>query len=81
MGSESPVSPTTFSRLPYFCVPLLPDSRPSWCCFHLQVNQEDKKPGFNFQTVPKLNILVHFLAFFLAGDHWDPMKIITGQFS
>ena len=80
-GSESPVSPTTFSRLPYFCAPLPPDSRPSLCCFHLQVNQEDQKPGFNFQTVPKLNILVHFLAFLLAGDHWDPMKVITGQFS
>ena len=80
-GSESPVSPTTFSRLPYFCAPLPPDSRPSLCCSRLQVNQEDQKPGFNFQTVPKLNILVHFLAFVLAGDHWDPMKVITGQFS
>ena len=41
-GSESPVSPTTFSRLPYFCVPLPPDSRPSLCCSRLKFNQ----PGF-----------------------------------
>ena len=66
-GSESPASRTTFSRLPYFCAPLPPDSRPSLCYSRLQVNQEDQKPGFNFQTVPKLNILVHFLAFALAG--------------
>ena len=47
----------------------------------LQVSQEDQKPGFNFQTVPKLNILVRFLAFVLAGGHWVPIKVITGQFS
>ena len=35
--------------------------------------------GFNFQTVPKLNILVRFLAFVSAGDHWVPMKVITGH--
>ena len=64
--------PCTFSRLPYFCAPLPPDSRPSLCCFHLQVNQEDQKPGFNFQTVPKLNILVHFLVFVLAGGLLGP---------
>ena len=51
------------SRFPYFYALLSPDSHPSWCCSRLQVNQEDQKPGFNFQTVPKLNILVHFLAF------------------
>ena len=62
-GSESPASRTMFSHLPYFYAPLSPDSYPSLCCSHLQVNQEDQKPGFNFQTVPKLNILVHFLAF------------------
>ena len=47
----------------------------------LQVSQEDQKPGFNFQTVPKLNILVRFLAFVLAGGHWVPIKVTTGQFS
>ena len=26
-----------------------------------EVNQEDQKPWFNFPTVPKSNILVHFL--------------------
>ena len=62
-GSESPASRTMFSHLPYFYATLSPDSHPSLCCSHLQVNQEDQKPGFNFQTVPKLNILVHFLAF------------------
>ena len=41
----------------------------------------DQKPGFNFQTVPKLNVLVHFLAFASARDHWFPMKVATGQFS
>ena len=60
--------PCTFSRLPYFCAPLPPDSRPSLCCSRLQVNQ----PGFNFQTVPKLNILVHFLVFVLAGGLLGP---------
>ena len=60
--------PYTFSRLPYFCVPLPPDSHPSLCCSRLQVNQ----PGFNFQTVPKLNILVHFLVFVLAGGLLGP---------
>ena len=62
-GSESPASRTMFSHLPYFYAPLSPDSHPSLCCSRLQVNQEDQKPGFNFQTVPKLNILIHFLAF------------------
>ena len=70
--SESPASRTTFSRLPYFCAPLPPDSRPSLCCSRLQVNQEDQRPGFNFQTVPKLNILFHFLAFVLAGGSLVP---------
>ena len=41
----------------------------------------DQKPGFNFQTVPKLNVLVHFLAFASARDLWFPMKVATGQFS
>ena len=49
--------PCTFSRLPYFCAPLPPDSRPSLCCSCLQVNQDDQKPGFNFQTVPKLKVV------------------------
>ena len=40
-GSESSASRTTFYRLPYLCAPLPPDSRPSLCCFRLQVNQED----------------------------------------
>ena len=62
-GSKSPASPTMFSHLPYFYSPLSPDSQPSLCCSRLQVNQEDQKPGFNFQNVLKLNILVHFLAF------------------
>ena len=62
-GSESFASRTTFSRLPYFCAPLLTDSRPLLCYSRLQVNEEDQKPGFNFQTVPKLNVLVRFLAF------------------
>ena len=66
-GSESPASRTTFSRLPYFCAPLPPDSRSSLCCSRLQVYQKDQKPGFNFQTAQKLNILVHFLACALAG--------------
>ena len=42
---------------------------------------EDQKPGFNFQTLPKRNILVHFLALFWQENHWVPMKVITGQFS
>ena len=79
--SESSASRTTFYRLPYLCSPLPPDSHPSLCFSRLQVNQEDQKPGFNFQTVPKLNIVVHFLAFFWRGDHRFPMKVITGQFS
>ena len=62
-GFESPASRTIFSHLPYFYTLLSPDSHPSLCCSRLQVDQEDQKPGFNFQTVPKLNILVHFLAF------------------
>ena len=70
--SESPASRTTFSRLPYFCAPLPPDSRPLLCCSRLQVNQEDQKSGFNFQTEPKLNVLVHFLAFVLAGGSLVP---------
>ena len=49
------------SRLPPFIVLLC-----------LQVNQEDQKPGFNFQTVPKLNIIVHLLAFVLAGGPLGP---------
>ena len=32
----------------------------------LQVNQEDQKAGFNFQTMPKLNILVHFPVHFFV---------------
>ena len=48
------------------------DSRPSLCCSSLQVNQEDQKLGFNFQTVLKLNIVVHFLALFLAGGSLGP---------
>ena len=71
-GSESPAFRTTFSRPPYFCASLPPDSRPSLCCSRLQVNQEDQKPGFNFQTVPKLDILVRFLAFVLAGGSLIP---------
>ena len=67
-GSQSPASRTTFSRLPYFCAPLSHDSHPSLCCSRLQVNQEDQKPGFTFQTVPKRNILVYFLAFVWAGS-------------
>ena len=70
--SESPASPTTFSRLPYFCALLPPDSRPSLCSSRLQVNQVDQKSGFNFQTEPKLNVLVHFLAFILAGGSLVP---------
>ena len=56
------------SRLPPFIVLLC-----------LQVNQEDQKPGFNFQTVHKLNIFVHFLAFVSAWDYWVPVKVITGH--
>ena len=33
---------------------------------------EDQKPGFNFQTLPKRNILVHFLAFVLARESLGP---------
>ena len=73
-GSESPAFRTTFSRPPYFCAPLPPDSRPSLCCSRLQVTQEDQKPGFNFQTVPKLDMLVRFLAFVLAGGSLIPDK-------
>ena len=51
-----------------FCAPLSHDSHPSLCCSRLQVNQEDQKPGFTFQTVPKRNILVYFLAFVWAGS-------------
>ena len=58
-----PHSPTSHT----FCAPLSHDSHPSLCCSCLQVNQEDQKLRFNFQIVPKLNILVHFLAFVLAG--------------
>lgn len=79
-GSEFPASRATFSCLTYFCAPLPPDSRPSLCCSRLKVNQEDQKLGFNFQTVLKLNILVHFLAFVLAGDPWFPMKVTTDLF-
>ena len=71
-GPESSASRTTLSRLPQFCAPLPPDSHPSLCCSCLQLNQEDQKPGFNFQTWPKLNILVHFLAFVLAGGSLGP---------
>ena len=71
-GSESPASRTTFSRLPYVCAPLPPDSRPSLCCSRLQVNQEDQKLRFNFQTVPKINIRVHSPAFVLAGGSLGP---------
>ena len=80
--SEFPASRTTFSRLPYFCALFPPYFCPSLCCSRLQANQEDQKPRFNFQDVPKLNILVHFLAFVLAGGgHWFLMKVTTGQFS
>ena len=34
-GSESSASRTTFSRLPYFCPPLPPDSHPSLSCSRL----------------------------------------------
>ena len=71
-GSESPASRTAFSRLPYVCAPLPPDSHPSWCCSRLQVNQEDQKLRFNFQTVPKINIRVHSPAFVLAGGSLGP---------
>ena len=41
----------------------------------LQVNQEDQKAGFNFQTMPKLNILVHFPVHFfvqwVSTNYWD----------
>ena len=73
-ASESPASHTTFSHLLYFCAPMPPNSHPSLCCSRLQVNQEDQKPGFNFQTVPKLNILVNFLAFVLAGGSLGPRR-------
>ena len=72
LKSEFPASRTTFSRLPYFCAPLPPYFCPSLGCSRLQVNQEDQKPRFNFQDVPKLNILVHFLAFVLAGGSLVP---------
>ena len=63
-GFESPASRTIFSHLPYFYTLLSPDSHPSLCCSRLQVNQEDQnQKNQKFQTVPKLNILVHFLAF------------------
>ena len=62
-GQSLLLPPTMFSHLPYFYAPLSPDSHPSLSCSRLQVNQEDQKPWFNFQTMPKLNILVHFLAF------------------
>ena len=70
--SESPAPRTAFSRLPYVCAPLPPDPHPSLCCSRLQVNQEDKKPKFNFQTVPILNILVRFVAFVLARGSSGP---------
>ena len=54
----------------YIFGPLPLDSHPSLRCSHLQVNQEDQKPKFNFQSVLKLNIIVHFLAFVLVGDPW-----------
>ena len=41
-----------------------------------------RNPGLTFKLCQNLtffNILVHFLAFVLAGDHWVPMKVITGQ--
>ena len=41
----------------------------------LQVNQEDQKAGFNFQTMPKLNILVHFPVHFfvqwVSTNYWN----------
>ena len=70
--SESPAPRTAFSRLPYVCAPLPPDPHPSLCCSRRQVNQEDKKPKFNFQTVPILNILVRFVAFVLARGSSGP---------
>ena len=54
---------------PYFYTPLPHDPHPLLCCSRLQ---EDQRPGFNFQTVPKLNFLVHFLAFVLAGESLGP---------
>ena len=72
-GSESPASRTMFSHLPYFYALLSPDSHPSLCFSHLQVNLEDQKPGFYFQTVPKLNIIVHFLA--LGGYEMEISKL------
>ena len=51
-GPESPAS-----------VPCSPASR---TFVPLQVNQEDQKAGFNFQTMPKLNILVHFPVHFFV---------------
>ena len=61
-GLESPAFRTIFSHLPYFYALLSPDSYPLLCCSRLHVNQEDQNPGL-IQTVPKLNILVDFLAF------------------
>ena len=54
---------------PYFYTPLPHDPHPLLCCSRLQ---EDQRPGINFQTVPKLNFLVHFLAFVLAGESLGP---------
>ena len=38
VGSQSPASRTSFSRLPYFFVPLSPDSRPLLCFSRYHVN-------------------------------------------
>ena len=42
------------------------------CAYSGEDSQEDQRPGFNFQTVLKLNFLVHFLAFVLAGESLGP---------
>ena len=54
------------SRLPPFIVLLC-----------LKVNQEDQKPGFNFQTVQNLTLLFICWPLFWQGDPWVPMKVIT----
>ena len=80
-ASESPRFPYHVLPPPVVLCPFASRLPPFIVLLCLQVNQEDQKPGFNFQTVPKLDILVHFLAFVLVGDHWFPMKVTTGQFS
>ena len=67
-----PRSPTSYTFVP-LCLPT-----PTLHCV-APVFKLIKKPGFNFQTVPKLNIFVHFLAFVSAWDYWVPVKVITGH--